>query len=76
MTFLRLQRTVPLWATLSTRRICFAPATLLSFRLQGFWPRGDREPSPDPFLPCRFTPGSADAYGFEGLTPPRSRCGP
>jgi hypothetical protein len=74
--FLRFQRTVPLRATLSTCRVCFAPVTLLSFRLQGFWPPGDRSPSPDPFLPCRFTPNSAGAYDFEGLLPPRSRCEP
>jgi hypothetical protein len=42
--FLRLQRAVPLRATLSTCRVCFTPATLLGFRLQGFQPPGDRDP--------------------------------
>ena len=74
--FLRFQRTVPLRATLPTFRVCFTPVTLLSFRLQGFRPPGDQSPSPDPFLPCRFTPNSAGAYDFEGLLPPRSRCEP
>jgi hypothetical protein len=53
--FLRFQRAVPLRATLSTCRVCFAPATLLSFRLQGFEPPGEETAFPQPFLPCRFT---------------------
>jgi hypothetical protein len=53
--FLRFQRTVPLRATLSTCRVCFAPATLLSFRLQGFEPPEEETTFPQPFLPCRFT---------------------
>jgi hypothetical protein len=57
-------------------RVCFAPTTLLSFRLQGFEPPGEEAASPPPFLPCRFAPHSDGAYGFEGLDPPGSRTDP
>lgn len=40
-------------ALLRTVRVCFTPATLLSFRLQGFDPPGDADASPRPVLPCR-----------------------
>jgi len=71
MTFLRLQRPDP--KVLPTAdRVCFAPATLLSFRLQGFEPLEEEHASPRAFLPCRLTSHSDEAYGSEGLDPPRS----
>jgi len=59
-------------ATLSTCRVCFTPATLLSFRLQGFEPPEEEVTSPRPFLPCRLAPRSGGAYDCEGLDPPGS----
>lgn len=40
-------------ASFPTDRVCFTPATLLSFRLQGLAPGGDRSLSPGSLLPCR-----------------------
>lgn len=54
-----------------SRAYCI-PTTLLSFRLQGFLPPGDRTSLPKSRLPCRLTPLSGGGYGFEGLIPPRS----
>jgi hypothetical protein len=56
-------------ATLSTCQVCFTPATLLSFRLQGFEPPEKEVTSPRPFLPCRLAPHSGGAYDCEGLDP-------
>jgi hypothetical protein len=68
--FLRFQRAAPFWSVplaptgvvaFGTRqsaheadRVCLTPATLLSFRLQGFAPPGDPDPSPGLILPCRW----------------------
>jgi hypothetical protein len=60
-------------AILSTRRVCFTPATLLSFRLQGLEPPEEEAASPRPFLPCRLAPHSGDVYDCEGLNPSGSR---
>jgi hypothetical protein len=51
--FLRFRRTSPK-ATLTTHRVYFVPATLMSFNLQGFSPSRDPEPSPVLILPCRL----------------------
>ena len=56
-----------------TVRVCFTPATLLSFRLQGLDPPGDADASPRPVLPCRWPAHSDADLGFEGFTPPDSR---
>ena len=40
-------------ASLTADRVCFTPATLVSFHLQGFPPDGDRSLSPGSRLPCR-----------------------
>jgi hypothetical protein len=60
-------------ALLRTVRVCFTPATLLSFRLQGFDPPGDTDAFPRPVLPCRCPAHSDADLGFEGFTPPDSR---
>lgn len=66
-------RAHPSPALLRTVRVCFAPATLLSFRLQGLDPPGDVDASPRPVLPCRWPAHSDADLGFEGFTPPDSR---
>ena len=60
-------------APLRTVRVCFTPATLLSFRLQGLDPPGDADAFPRPVLPCRCPAHSDADLGFEGFTPPDSR---
>lgn len=68
--FLRFQRAAPFWpvrlaptevvafdtfqSAHEANRVCFTPATLLSFRLQGFAPSRDPDPSPGLILPCRW----------------------
>lgn len=68
MAFLRLRRT-GLSATLTARRVCFAPTTLVSLNLQGFLLPEIRNPSPGPILPCRLATSSklSAAYDFEGF---------
>jgi hypothetical protein len=70
--FLRFQRTVPLRATLPTCRVCFAPATLMSFspsRLSAAR-RGGCVSAALPPMP--FYPHSVGSHDFEGLDPPGS----
>jgi hypothetical protein len=68
MVFLHLQRTGPK-ATLLTGRVCFAPTTLLSFRLQGFELPEEESASPHSFLSCRLAPHSGGAYDSRGFDP-------
>jgi len=84
VTFLRLQRAAyfrwlfaPAEAVAShhrsthrTDRVCFTPATLLSFHLQGFALPGDPDSFPSPILPCCWAiivkrqPSASEVYSL------------
>lgn len=67
--FLRLRRTGNL-ATSKTRRIYFAPATLVSFELQGFLlPPEIRDSFPSPAPPLLLESSRNRFLSFEGLFP-------
>jgi hypothetical protein len=68
--FLRFQRAGP-EATFPSCRVCFAPTTLLGFRLQGFVPSRDPEPvsGPDPPLPLTSAHRNGRRLDCEGLIP-------
>jgi hypothetical protein len=62
-------------ATFSACRICFAPATLLSFHLRGLKPSRDTALSPEPVLPCCFYVALRRRTQLRRITPPGNRAG-